>query len=168
MSITEIFFKQEIKQFLCCIVCSVNSLYLIEALPSCSRVCQGNQLFLHLINPFFNPAIHTTNRVTQMLSAWNIHHRLFAMQLNCHWSYLSSVICRNHLNKQALSQKKKAAENRCERSSEISNNHCQNQQEQTQYHPIKHASLRVTEERLLSEGSNMKSTNQISVSHCCD
>lgn len=36
-------------------VCNVCCLYLSEALPSCGRVCQGDKLFLHLINPFFNP-----------------------------------------------------------------------------------------------------------------
>lgn len=57
--------------FLSSFMCVVRGcLYLSEPLPSRGRVCQGDELFLHLINPFFNPtgqkAMLTADLVTQM------------------------------------------------------------------------------------------------------
>lgn len=57
--------------------------YLHEAPPSCGCVCQGHQLLLHLINPFFDPAGQTQPADTDLLLCGHFTG-VFIVQLSCH------------------------------------------------------------------------------------
>lgn len=146
-------------------LCVWFSLYLSEALPQSGCVCQGDELLLHLINPFFNPV--GQNKAHNRSCNWGVNsfkgasqtfHNAIKLSITPSYSY--------HLKHVAAKQ------TRPKRITLIGQTKCQ---------PIKPESPRtntmssykrdVTECQpipLLSKSSNMKSANQISVSQCCD
>lgn len=153
-------------RFYACL-CIFRCLYLSEALPSCGCVCQGNKLFLHLINPFFNP-MGQRNAHNQSCSSdiTSLEETLHAFQLNCRSIYRISIIWKDQPSH--LMQK----QTRSKRITLVGRAKCQ---------PIKPRSPETNTMssnkacvtacqliQLLSESSNMKSTNQISASYCCD
>lgn len=143
-------------------------LYLSEALPSCGCVCQGDKLFLHLINPFFNPA-GQSNAHNQSCN-WHVterHHRRFRSKIKlsiklpyiCH---LTSPSTHNTASKQTRLKRiigaGQAKREPIKLQSQATNAISSNKTRVTACQPI----------RLLSESSNVKSTNQISVTQSCD